>query len=111
MIELFVTTLGAYIILYALLYFVPCFVALSRCHNNKVPIIILTLFLGWTFLGWVIALVWSFTDNVNKEELAETDGLFFVKEEVAVKKKSNWWERPEMAEYQEPVLLKEEWRV
>ena len=64
MIELF----GAYIILYALLYFIPWFVALGRGHNNTTSIFILTLFLGWSFVGWVVALVWSFTNNVHTEE-------------------------------------------
>jgi hypothetical protein len=26
---------------------------------------VLNLFLGWTFLGWVIAMVWAFTDNTR----------------------------------------------
>jgi len=30
---------------------------------NMDAILILNLFLGWTFLGWVIALVWAFTNR------------------------------------------------
>ena len=51
-----------------LLYFIPAIVAESRKHRNKSAILILNLLLGWTFLGWVIALVWAFTDNVHPEE-------------------------------------------
>ena len=51
-----------------LLYFIPAIVAESRKHRNSSAILILNLLLGWTFLGWVIALVWSFTDNVRPEE-------------------------------------------
>ena len=39
-----------------LLYFAPSIVALIREHHNKAPIIVINLFLGWTFLGWVVAL-------------------------------------------------------
>ena len=46
----------------AIMYFVPAFVAFSRRHRNKFPIFLLNLFLGWTFLGWIISLVWSFTE-------------------------------------------------
>ena len=42
-------------------YFFPSIIAFSRRHHNAVAIFILNLLLGWTFLGWVAALVWSFT--------------------------------------------------
>tara|TARA_R110002096_G_scaffold435927_1_gene664228 strand:+ start:1322 stop:1549 length:228 start_codon:yes stop_codon:yes gene_type:complete len=51
-----------------LVYFLPTIMANSREHNNAQAICILNLFLGWTFLGWVIALVWAFTDNVKQTE-------------------------------------------
>jgi hypothetical protein len=44
-----------------LFYFVPTFVATLRGHQNAAAIFILNLLLGWSFLGWVVALVWSFT--------------------------------------------------
>ena len=43
------------------LYFIPTIVAYRRDHRNFNPIFLLNLLLGWTFLGWVGALVWSFT--------------------------------------------------
>lgn len=43
------------------LYFVPAIVAGLKNHHNKVAIMVLNIFLGWTFLGWVAALIWSFT--------------------------------------------------
>lgn len=43
------------------LYFLPWLIAASRSHHNMTAIFLLNLFLGWTFLGWVAALVWSFT--------------------------------------------------
>jgi len=44
-----------------LLYFVPSVVAFVRSHHNKWAIFALNLLLGWTFLGWIAALVWSLT--------------------------------------------------
>jgi len=44
----------------ALVYFVPFFVAVMRYHKYKTAIFVLNLFAGWTFLGWVGALVWAF---------------------------------------------------
>ncbi|MGH7947840.1 MAG: superinfection immunity protein, partial [Candidatus Binataceae bacterium] len=43
------------------LYFVPSVIARAREHQNSGAIFVLNLLLGWTFLGWVIALVWAFT--------------------------------------------------
>jgi len=44
-----------------LLYFLPAIVAGRRDHTNANAIFALNLLLGWTLLGWVIALVWSLT--------------------------------------------------
>jgi cation transport ATPase len=38
-------------------YFVPSIVGLHK--NNAVAIFVLNFFLGWTFVGWVLALVWA----------------------------------------------------
>ena len=40
-------------------YFVPGLIAYKRNHANAVSIMLLNLFLGWTLIGWVAALVWS----------------------------------------------------
>ena len=42
-------------------YFLPSLVARSRQHYNRTAIYALNLFLGWTFLGWVVALVMAFS--------------------------------------------------
>lgn len=41
------------------LYFLPWIVAHRRAHHQLMSIALLNLFLGWTLLGWVLALVWS----------------------------------------------------
>ena len=38
-------------------YFIPSYV--GRNKRNHTSIILLNLFLGWTFIGWVVALVWA----------------------------------------------------
>jgi hypothetical protein len=45
--------------------FLPSFIAGYRRHRNAVPIGLLNLFLGWTVIGWVIALIWSASDNTE----------------------------------------------
>jgi len=46
-------------------YFLPWIIAASRGHLNTMAIGVLNIFLGWTFLGWIAALVWSCTSNVK----------------------------------------------
>lgn len=41
------------------LYFLPAIVAFARSKRDAVSILILNLLLGWTAIGWVIALVWA----------------------------------------------------
>jgi Superinfection immunity protein len=45
-------------------YFVPSIVAFARSKRDSASIFILNLLLGWTAIGWVIALVWSLRVDV-----------------------------------------------
>jgi len=49
------------IVFFLVLYFLPWLVAVARKHHQMDAILMLNLFLGWTFLGWVASLIWSFT--------------------------------------------------
>ncbi len=40
-------------------YFLPTVIAMVRQKRNTIAIFVLNFFLGWTFIGWVAALVWS----------------------------------------------------
>jgi hypothetical protein len=41
------------------IYFIPTIIAIARHHKHALAIFLLNLFAGWTFLGWVGALIWS----------------------------------------------------
>lgn len=43
-------------------WLLPGIIASIRKHHNRAAIWIVTLLCGWTFVGWVIALVWSVTN-------------------------------------------------
>ena len=49
----------------AVSYFLPAIVAANRRHNNRLAIFVLNLFAGWTFVGWVVAMVWSCTSDIE----------------------------------------------
>lgn len=60
-------------ILLLVIYLIPSIVAHGK--KNWMAIIILNILLGWTFIGWVVALVWasckdaspSYSDQIRSE--------------------------------------------
>ena len=47
------------------MYFLPTVIALLREKRDKLSIFLLNFFLGWSVIGWVIALLWALkTDQV-----------------------------------------------
>ena len=50
------------------LYFLPAIIASS--HTNDYSVLLVNLFIGWTFIGWIIALIMS-TSSKRKKELAD----------------------------------------
>ena len=42
------------------LYFLPSIVAVARKVTHQGSVIVINLFLGWTFIGWVVALAMAF---------------------------------------------------
>lgn len=59
-------------------YLLPGIIASVRGHKNSTAIWVLTVVLGWTALGWIVALVWAFTNpveavNPQAEEVINTE--------------------------------------
>ena len=56
------TILGLLMVLSLIgIYILPAAVARARDHHQESAIWALNILLGWTFIGWVIALVWALT--------------------------------------------------
>jgi Superinfection immunity protein len=47
-------------------YFLPALIAGHRGHLDRTAISWLNILLGWTFLGWLIAFIWSLTGNTER---------------------------------------------
>ena len=58
------------------LYFLPTIIALLRGHLSALAIFLLNLFLGWTLIGWIVALVWSCTANTSANLYRLQGGAF-----------------------------------
>jgi len=67
-----VTVAGSFLVIAVILgifiYFLPSII--GRHKTNAFAILVLNLFLGWTFLGWVVALVWACTEDSAMDRLA-----------------------------------------
>jgi ABC-type transport system involved in cytochrome c biogenesis permease component len=51
----------------AVLFF-PFGIAVLRGHHNALAIGALCFFLGWTIIGWIVAMIWSLTGNTHAAE-------------------------------------------
>jgi len=58
---IFLMSLLAYIVFSIPIYFLPWIISMFSKHPTKGKIFLLNFFLGWTFVGWIIALVWACT--------------------------------------------------
>jgi heme/copper-type cytochrome/quinol oxidase subunit 3 len=45
------------------LYFLPTMIARQRQRKQRNAIVALNILLGWTFIGWVAALVWALIED------------------------------------------------
>ncbi|WP_421791799.1 superinfection immunity protein [Hyphobacterium sp.] len=45
------------------MFFLPSLIALVRSHHNAFAIFLTNFLLGWTLIGWIIALIWSTTST------------------------------------------------
>jgi len=41
------------------LYVLPTIIAVARGKRNILGIVLVNILLGWTFVGWIVALVWA----------------------------------------------------
>lgn len=59
-----------YLIGIVCIYILPGVIAHNRDTRNMAQVWVINIFLGWTFLGWVVALAMAFSANVlSKEEI------------------------------------------
>jgi hypothetical protein len=46
------------------MYFLPTIIAVARSKRDTAAILLLNLFLGWSVIGWVVALIWAVKTDV-----------------------------------------------
>jgi apolipoprotein N-acyltransferase len=48
------------------IYFLPLIIAISARRKNVMAIFVVNFFLGWTLIGWVVALAWAAMEDNPK---------------------------------------------
>ncbi len=51
------------LLIFTVVYFLPGIIGLMKGKNNAGAIFLLNLLAGWTFIGWVAALIWAATND------------------------------------------------
>ena len=44
-------------------YFLPTIVAVMRSHPSVGGIFVVNFFFGWTYIGWILCLIWAASDS------------------------------------------------
>jgi len=60
-----------------LIYLLPAVIAILRRHQSALAITVLNLFLGWSVLGWIIALVWALSAVRREQVIVIRDGRYY----------------------------------
>jgi uncharacterized membrane protein len=60
-----------YVIIILLLYFVPAITAYENKKKNKQSVLVINLFLGWSIIGWIVALAMAV--GKDKETVIKKD--------------------------------------
>lgn len=68
------------------LYFWPTLTAITRRHPACIGIILLNVLLGFTLIGWIVALVWSYTGGSTPR----LRGPFEKEDEAATRTRFRW---------------------
>jgi hypothetical protein len=69
MASLFGLLIMPFVVLAGVIYFLPSLIAVARAHRRLGTIVLLNLLLGWTFVGWVLALAWALAGSRRRRRV------------------------------------------
>lgn len=47
-------------------YWLPSLLAFHRRHKNRIAILAINFFFGWTVVAWIVTLIWACTNNTER---------------------------------------------
>lgn len=79
MVQAVVTSTGAglaifvFVVMGICIYFIPTFVAVTRKVTNSGSVFVINLLLGWSIVGWAIALAMAVKTNMTRVEIVNSE--------------------------------------
>lgn len=70
-------------LVFLVVYFLPAIIGYALDRRNKGTIFVVNFFLGWTFIGWVVPLMWALKHD--KTEVTTGGGSFIEDDREALK--------------------------
>jgi len=68
------------IFIWLVIYFLPTIIATIRKNSSTFAIFALNFLLGWSFIAWVIALIWAFSGDSYSNIENKLKNLYSLKE-------------------------------
>jgi hypothetical protein len=64
----------SFILFLFVMYWLPTLVAILRQTHSALGVAMLNFFLGWTVIGWILALVWALAANTSPNVIVIENG-------------------------------------
>ena len=64
----------SFILFWIALYWLPTLIAIVRQTHSALGVAMLNFFLGWTVIGWILALVWALSAHNNPHVIVIENG-------------------------------------
>ena len=71
------------VVILGVIYFTPAIIASVRRHPNTTAVFVVDLLLGWTIVGWIVALIWSFTNPPRSRTVLPPQPVGRIADELA----------------------------
>lgn len=76
-------------VIFLVFYFLPSLIASARHKKQSLAIFLLNLFAGWTFIGWLAALIWAaIIDKSDYEDIKHKERIKQISTENKLANKS-----------------------
>ncbi len=64
----------SFILFWIAMYWLPTLIAIVRQTHSALGVAMLNFFLGWTVIGWIVALIWALAAGNNPHVIVIENG-------------------------------------